>query len=79
MGLGISIFLFAVGAILAWGVTVQEASAFDLNTIGAILMVVAGVGFLMSLVFWSTLGFGSRERETFVERDSTDHHHHRAA
>ena len=78
MGLGVSIFLIAVGAILAWGVEVNSTGGFDLNTIGVILMVVGGIGFLLSLAFWSTLGFGSRDT-TFVERDMTDHHHHRAA
>jgi hypothetical protein len=78
MGVGISIFLFAVGAILAWGVNTNTTGGVNVDTIGAILMIVGAVGFLLSLAFWSTLGFGGR-RDTYVERDVSDHHHHRAA
>ncbi|HXG74946.1 MAG TPA: DUF6458 family protein [Gaiellaceae bacterium] len=65
MGLSVSILLFAIGAILTWAVT-AEVSGVDLQTVGVILMVVGIVGFLASLVFWSSWGgFGTvRERET---------------
>lgn len=51
MGIGVSIFLFAVGAILAWAVKVQP-TLIDLEIVGVILMVVGGVGFLVSLFLW---------------------------
>jgi hypothetical protein len=61
MGIGFSLFLVAVGAVLAFAVEVEESSGFDINTIGIILMVVGGIGILFSLLFWSSWGgFGRR-------------------
>jgi hypothetical protein len=70
MGLGVSIFLIAVGAILAFAVT-AEVSGLDVNTIGWILMIVGIVGGILSMIFWSSWGgpayFGGRRRATYVE------------
>ena len=55
MGLGTSLVLIAVGAILRFAVSVTT-TGFNLHTIGVILMVVGAVGLLLSLVFWSTWG-----------------------
>ena len=55
MGIGVSIFLIAVGAILAFAVNVRT-SGVDLYTVGIILMIVGSIGFLASLVFWSSWG-----------------------
>ena len=52
MGIGVSVFLFAAGAVLAWAVNV-ETSGIDLDMVGVILMVVGAVGFILSLMFWS--------------------------
>ena len=72
MGLGVSIFLVAVGAILAFAVS-ADVSGLDINTIGWILMIVGIVGFLISLVFWSSWGgLGTWRRETVVRRDPYD-------
>jgi sulfite exporter TauE/SafE len=61
MGLGTSIFLIAVGAILDFAVDVQTRG-FNLHTIGAILMIVGAIGVVLSLVFWSSWGgFGGRD------------------
>ena len=70
MGIGLSLILVAVGAILTWAVS-AEASGVDLTTVGVILMVVGIVGVLLSLVFWSSWGgFGSTHRETIIrDRD----------
>lgn len=63
MGLGVGIFLLAVGAILAFAVHTTVGSGFDLNTIGIILMAVGGLGILLSLIFWSSwMGPGGRSR-----------------
>jgi len=71
MGIGASIVLFAVGAILRFAVSVQSAS-FNIHTIGVILMIVGGVGFLLSLMFWSSWGgFGGTRRQTVVEGPGT--------
>ena len=53
MGIGTSIFLIAVGAILKYSVT-AEVSGVDVNTVGVILMVVGVVGLLLSLL-WMTI------------------------
>ena len=69
MGLGVSIFLIAVGAILTWAVN-ASVSGLELTTIGVILMVVGILGLLLSLIFWSSwggVGGSSRRRTTYVE------------
>ena len=68
MGIGVSVFLLALGAILAFAVH-ATVSGIDINTIGVILMVVGAVGLLISLMFWSTLGFGSRRTTTTTVHD----------
>ena len=71
MGIGTSIFLFAVGAILRFAVDVQT-DGFNLHAVGVILMIVGAVGALLSLMFWSTWGgFGREARyddDVVVER-----------
>ena len=49
MGIGISILLIAIGAILLWAVTATVAGV-SINTIGVILIVVGAVGLLLGLV-----------------------------
>jgi hypothetical protein len=68
MGIGVSLILIAVGAVLTWAVN-ATVSGVDINTIGVILMVVGAVGLLISLMFWSTLGFGSRRTTTTTVHD----------
>jgi hypothetical protein len=69
MGLGVSLILIAVGAILTWAVNV-DTSGFNVNTVGIILLIVGAVGALLSMVFWSTWagpGYFSRRRTTYVD------------
>ena len=67
MGIGVSLFLIAAGAILIWGVT-GEAAGVDIDAIGVILLIVGAIGILLSMLFWSSWGgFGGRRRETYVE------------
>lgn len=54
MGLGVGIFLIAVGAILAFAVHTTVGNGVDLHAIGYILMVVGGLGIVFSLIFWSS-------------------------
>jgi len=66
MGISVSLVLIAVGAVLTWAVT-ATASGIDLNVVGVILMIVGGIGLVLSMLFWSSWGgFG---RETTVVRD----------
>ncbi len=60
MGIGTSIFLIAVGAILKYAVT-ADVSGVDINTVGVILMVAGVVGLLVSL-FWMTIWADRRRR-----------------
>jgi sulfite exporter TauE/SafE len=53
MGLGTSIFLIAVGAILDFAVNVSTPG-FNIHTVGVILMVVGVIGLVMSMIFWSS-------------------------
>lgn len=65
MGIGASLFLIAIGAILIWAVDVT-VSGIELTTIGWILLIVGAIGALLSLIFWSSWGGyhrGTREDE----------------
>ena len=50
MGIGTSIFLIALGAILKFAVT-TSVSGIELATVGVILMVVGIIGLVISLLF----------------------------
>jgi sulfite exporter TauE/SafE len=65
MGLGTSIFLIAVGAILDFAVT-WHTRGVDLKTVGAILMVIGAIGLVLSLIFWNSWG-GFGNRDVYVE------------
>jgi hypothetical protein len=76
MGIGTSILLIAVGAILKYAVT-AHVSGVDVNTVGVILMVVGAAGLVLSLL-WMTIWADRRRgavagepvaRERVVERD----------
>ena len=69
MGLGFSIFLIALGAILAFAVNYEIASV-DIQVIGWILLVVGLIGVVLSMVFWSSWGgpaYWSSRRRTYVD------------
>ena len=77
MGIGTSLFLIAVGAILDFAVTVRNPQGVNLNTIGVILMIVGAVGVVLSMIFWSSWGgFGGRRevvsggRRRVIEEDA---------
>ena len=72
MGLGVSLFLIAVGLIL-WLAVEYQAQGIDINMVGLILVIVGVVGLLLSLLFWSSWGgFGTFRRETVVRDDRYD-------
>ena len=72
MGLGVSLFLIAVGAILTWAVN-ATVSGIDVTAVGVILLVVGAAGLLLSLLFWSSWGgpgyVGERRRRTTYVED----------
>jgi hypothetical protein len=60
MGVSASLLLAAAGAVMLWAVN-ASSSAFNIHTVGVILLVVGIIGFITSLFFWSSWGgFGSR-------------------
>jgi hypothetical protein len=66
MGIGVGILLTAVGAVLAFAVSVDTSgSGVNLHTIGLILLIVGILGILLSMFFWSSWGgFGGGRRTT---------------
>lgn len=60
MGIGVGLFLLAVGAILTFAVT-ATVGGISIATIGIILMVVGAVGILLDLVL-----FAPRRRQTVI-------------
>lgn len=69
MGIGVSVFLIAVGAILAFAVDVQT-TGIDLSTVGWILMVVGGIGLATTLLLFGDGGWWGRR--TVVQSDLID-------
>ncbi len=74
MGIGTSIFLIAIGAILRFAVT-ATVTGISIQTVGLILLLVGIVGLILSLVFWSSLGTWYPGRTTTYRReDCSDGH-----
>ncbi|MFI5495376.1 DUF6458 family protein [Actinoplanes sp. NPDC051859] len=63
MGIGGSIFLLALGAILAFAVN-AEISGLDINVVGYVLMLAGLVGLIITVWFWNS----RRRPTTVVER-----------
>jgi hypothetical protein len=61
MGIGTSIFLIAVGAILRYAVTVT-VEGIELQTVGLILMIVGIIGLAVSLLWLTVWADRSRDR-----------------
>jgi hypothetical protein len=70
MGIGVSIFLIAIGAVLAFAVHASN-STVNVNTVGWILMGVGLAGALLSMIFWSSWAgpgyWTTRRRTTYVD------------
>ena len=62
MGIGVSIFLIALGAILTFATDVS-VSGLDLDVVGVALMLAGALGLVMTLLIW-----GPRRRAARVER-----------
>jgi hypothetical protein len=69
MGIGVSVFLLALGAILTFAVN-ASISGLDINVVGIILMVAGAIGLLMTLlVFGRDRGTVAEDRVVTRERD----------
>jgi hypothetical protein len=68
MGLGVGIFLIAIGAIFAFAVNASSSSV-DIDAVGWILMGVGLASVLLSLLFWQSWagpGYWARRRTTYT-------------
>jgi hypothetical protein len=66
MGIGTSIFLIAVGAILKYAVT-ATVSGVNVHVVGVILMIAGAVGLLLSLL-WMTIWADRRRHAVVADR-----------
>lgn len=66
MGIGTSIFLIALGAILKFAVH-TSISGLSLQTVGVILMIVGVLGLVLSFFWATTLRDRRRPREVVVD------------
>lgn len=68
MGIGISVFLIAVGAILTFGVNAAVPHA-NVDVIGIILMAVGGLGLLVAMVMTAGWRRDTVVQDRVIERD----------
>ena len=68
MGIGTSLFLIAVGAILYFAVN-ASISGLEIATIGLILMIVGVIGLVISMFFLSSARRDPGRRSVVRERD----------
>jgi hypothetical protein len=67
VGIGTSIFLIAVGAILRYAVTRSTVEGVDLDVVGLILMIVGVAGLVISFL-WMTMWADRRRGAVVGER-----------
>jgi uncharacterized membrane protein len=65
MGLGGSLILIAIGAILRWAIS-ASTSGVNIHTIGLILLIIGGVGFVIS-VLWMAFYADRSTRPTYTD------------
>ncbi len=68
MGMGTSIFLIAVGAILKFAVT-ADVSGIDIQTVGVILMLIGILGLILSLLYTFMWSPGAQAKAARREQD----------
>ncbi len=68
MGIGTSLFLIAVGAILYFAIE-GDISGIKIDTVGIILMVVGVIGLLISLFFLSSARRATTDRTVVRDRE----------
>lgn len=66
MGIGVSIFLFAIGAILTFAVT-ADVSGLDIQVVGIILMISGAIGLLLTMLVFGRDNdrAGTRDRDVY--------------
>jgi hypothetical protein len=68
MGIGTSIFLIAVGAILYFAVN-ADVSGLEISTVGLILMICGVLGLIISFFLINSARRGTTERTVVRDRD----------
>lgn len=68
MGIGGSIFLIAVGAIITFATNV-DVSGVNLDVVGIILMIAGALGLLFTTLIWGPRNRGVATREDVVVRE----------
>lgn len=71
MGIGGGIFLIAVGAVLAFGLSPDAWEVFNINTIGYILMAVGALALILAFVMQSQRR--NTSHTAYVEKHDVDH------
>lgn len=69
MGLGGSLILIAVGAILRWAVS-ATTSGVNLQTVGLILLIVGGLGLVISLMWMAFIADRAPRAGNYPDRSS---------
>lgn len=69
MGIVVSMLMIAGGAIMRYAVTV-EGDGFNVGTVGMILMIVGGIGAVLSVAYWASWG-GFNRRTTVAGTGTT--------
>lgn len=74
MGIGVGIFLIAVGAVLAFAVE-ETVNGIDIQTVGVILLIVGALGIVLDLIIFAprrrrVVEDVDTPRRTVVERDT---------
>ncbi|HEX4906939.1 MAG TPA: hypothetical protein VFU93_15915 [Acidimicrobiales bacterium] len=70
MGIGVSVILLAVGAILAFAIEAESSGGLNLNTVGFILMGAGAIGILAFLTVFGSMGGRGRTDVVVEERRS---------
>ena len=67
MGIGVSVFLLAAGAVLAFAIDAESSNGFNLETVGIILMIAGAIGLLAFFTVFGSRG-GARDEVVVEER-----------
>ena len=70
-GMVFSIIAVAVGAVLYWAVT-SQGHGFRVSTVGVILMIVGGVGFVTSAIVFATSRRPAGSGQRSYDRQAVD-------
>ncbi|HEU4480288.1 MAG TPA: DUF6458 family protein [Actinomycetota bacterium] len=68
MGIGVSVFLLAIGAILTFAVE-ASAEGININTVGIILMIAGAIGLLFTLLVFNRPAGERTERTVVRDRE----------